>query len=259
MGDGFAGAEVEAVGAEELAGGEGGAGGWGEGGFEIVEVDAGEGLGDVEFAWVAIEAGAVPIEDAVGGVRVLLDFVDQESRADGVEAAGGDEDGVAGGGGEGVDEVGDGAVVDGLFEIGAGDAGFEAGVEFRAGIAIGDEPHLRFGFAAEGWGEVGGRMDLDREVVAGVEDLDQDGKARGIGEVVAENLGAVVVPEVVEGFAGEGAVADDRVGILAIDDFPGFAVGSVRSGEVAVIEGFKFAPAPDAFHVDGVEGEEGHG
>ena len=48
------------------------------GGLKIVKVDAGKRLADVELAGGAIESEAVPIEDAVGGVRVLLDFVDEK-------------------------------------------------------------------------------------------------------------------------------------------------------------------------------------
>jgi len=36
----------------------------------------------MEFARFAIESEAIPIEDAVGRVGVLLDFVNQESCAD---------------------------------------------------------------------------------------------------------------------------------------------------------------------------------
>src|SRR5687767_2841404 len=43
----------------------------------------------------AVETYAVPIEDAIGRVAVLLDFHDEASRADGVAATAGDEDGIA--------------------------------------------------------------------------------------------------------------------------------------------------------------------
>lgn len=248
-----------AIGAEVGAGGEGFAVGGVHGGLEVVEVDGGEGLGDVELAGFAVEAVAVPIEDAVGGVRVLLDFVDEEAGTDGVEAAGGDEDGVAGDGEKGVDVIGDGAVGDGVFEVGTGGAVFEADVEACAGIAIGDVPHFGFGLAVEGRGEVGGWVDLDGEVVAGVEDFDEDGKAGVLAVAIAEEFRAVVEPEVVEGFSGEGAVVDDGVFVGAVDDFPGFAVGEVRGGEGAVIDAFEFASAPDAVHVDRVEGDGKHG
>jgi ammonia channel protein AmtB len=78
--------------------------------LEVIEVDAGEGFFDVQVTWFSVESEAVPVEDAVGGVRVLLDFVDEETRADGVEAAGGDEDGFARVGENRVHMIGDGSI-----------------------------------------------------------------------------------------------------------------------------------------------------
>ncbi len=197
--------------------------------LEILVIDAGEGFADVEIAGFALEAAAIPIEDAIGGVGILLDLVDEESGADGVEAAGGDEDRLAGSGSDGVDAIGDGPVPDGVLKHGAGDALPETDVEFRAGLTAGDVPHFRFRLAAEQCGEIGRRVDLDGEVVAGVEDLDEDGKAGvGIGVSAAENFLAAGIPQLVERGSRERAAVDDRLLVFAIDDLPGFAEGSVR-------------------------------
>ena len=51
-------------------------------GFEILEVDGSEGLFHMEISRGAIKANAVPVEYAVGGVGVLLNFVDKEARSD---------------------------------------------------------------------------------------------------------------------------------------------------------------------------------
>src|SRR5688572_11665043 len=53
-------------------------------GLKVIEINAGERLRDVELSKLSIEAAAVPVEDAVGRVRVLLDFEDDIPRADGV-------------------------------------------------------------------------------------------------------------------------------------------------------------------------------
>jgi len=71
-------------------------------------------------------------------------------------------------------------------------------------VAVGDIPHFGFGISAEGGGDFFGRVDLDGEVIAGVEDFDEEGEAVA-GESGAEDFFAVVLPEVVEGFSGEGA------------------------------------------------------
>ena len=95
VGDGFAGGEMVEGGFEMRTLGEGFAPGTVHFRLGIREVDAGKGLGDVEVAGLAGGIGAVPVEDAVGGVRVLLDFVDEEAGPDGVEAPGLDEYGLS--------------------------------------------------------------------------------------------------------------------------------------------------------------------
>ena len=82
----------------------------------------------MEFARFAIETQAVPIEDAVGRVGVLLDLVNQESGADRVEAAGGDEDRITVRGAHRMHAVGHGAVGDRGFEVRAGHAVLEADI-----------------------------------------------------------------------------------------------------------------------------------
>jgi hypothetical protein len=52
----------------------------------------------VEGAGLAVGAYAAPVADAIGGVAVLLDFEEEVAGADGVDAAGVDEVGVAWGG-----------------------------------------------------------------------------------------------------------------------------------------------------------------
>ncbi len=79
--------EVDLLDDEVLAGGEGVSLGLVHAGLEVVKVDGGHRFLDVEVACFAIESHAVPIKDAVGGVGVLLDFVDEEAGPDGVEAA----------------------------------------------------------------------------------------------------------------------------------------------------------------------------
>ena len=63
--------------------------------LEVVEVNAGQGLRDVQFARFAVQADAVPVEHAVGRVRVLLDFKDDQPRAERVNPSAGQEHGVA--------------------------------------------------------------------------------------------------------------------------------------------------------------------
>ena len=89
------------------------------------------GFGDVEVAGVTFGVGAVPIEDAVGGVGVLLDLVDEKAGTDGVEAARFDKYGFTFFRSDRVDLVGDCSVGDGLLKSWhACGSVFEADVEF---------------------------------------------------------------------------------------------------------------------------------
>ena len=227
--------------------------------FEVVEVNAGKRLRDMEFARFAVESAAIPIEDTVGGVGVLLDFVNQESGADRVEAAGGNEDRVTGLGAYRMHAVGDRAVGDGRFKIFAGHAVFETDIKFRAFVAIGDEPHFRFRLAIQRCGKRDGWVHLDRKIVAGIENFDEDRKARVLRVSASENFLAVMRPKFVQTFAGKGTGFDDRLLLLAVDDFPGLAVGTVLIGKLAAVDALEFASAPDALHVEGGESDRIHG
>ena len=70
---------------------------------------------------------------------------------------------------------------------------------------MGDEPHFGFGFAVELGGEVFRGMDLKAEVLASVEDFHEKRETRGGmgGEGLAEDVGAVLGPEIVQREADE--------------------------------------------------------
>ena len=221
-------------------------------GLEIGKVGGDKRFLDVEFARLAVEAGAVPVEDAIGGVAVLLDFDNDIARADGMEASAGDEDAVAGFHRDSVERFLDAAGPQEVFEFFPGHAFFESGVDGGTGLGIGEIPHLRLGFPAQGGSDTRRRMDLDGEPLAGVEDLDQDGKMRrrmvGVGR--AEDVLAVRGPEFVQGQSPQQAVVHDALGVLPIHNLPGFPDGgTLRQG--FAIEGLEAAAAPDALHGEG--------
>src|SRR5262249_37156345 len=66
-----------------------------QGRLEVVEVDASQGLLDVQFARFAVQTDAVPVEYAIGGIRILLNFENDQSRADSVNASAPQKHGVA--------------------------------------------------------------------------------------------------------------------------------------------------------------------
>jgi hypothetical protein len=203
----------------------------------------------VEVAGFSIEAHAIPVEDTISGIGVLLNFVDEKSGANGVETSGGDEDGLANFWTDGVDLLLDRAIEEGLFEGFARGSFIESDVKFGLGVAVGDVPHFGLGIAAKIICDCLRRVDLDGEVVASVEDLDKEGKAVA-GQAFAEDLFAVPAPKVVEGFSGKFSLRYEGLFAFAVGNLPRFSVGLIV-GEGSVVVGFKRAATPNAGHVNG--------
>ena len=55
--------------------------------LKIVKINAGQRLRDMQFARLAVEAHAIPIENAIRRVRILLNLKNHQAVADGVDAA----------------------------------------------------------------------------------------------------------------------------------------------------------------------------
>jgi hypothetical protein len=159
----------------------------------------------LESAFNATMGTLSPEEQRLG--RAQLDFVTAVLRSEsGAEiktsefpseyrkyfAAAGDEKAVAGARMDDVDDFGERAVLQRGIELSAGDALFEPGVDFGTRIGMGDEPHFGLRVATELGSTMGGRMNLDGEIIAGIEDLHQQRKAGRITLQMAEDLGAMV-------------------------------------------------------------------
>ena len=146
-------------------------------------------------------------------------------------------------------------VREGFFKRGAGDAFFQSDEDFGAGLGFEEIPQFGLGFAVQGCGQFFRGVDLEREVVAGVEDFDEDGKAFGSGGFAAEEIGAIFGrPQIMERAAG---LVDDRLGLGPVADFPGFA--DAVAGEGAAEEGVDVLSAPDAVVVGRGKGMDRHG
>ena len=103
-----------------------------------------------------------------------------------------------------------------------------------------------------------GWVDLDGEIIAGIEDLDKQGKTVGWRQSNAEYQLVVLGPEFVECHSRVRAVHDDGLLLFAVTDFPGFAIGGVVR-ERAVVDGFEASAAPDALHVEWGKKDRFHG
>ena len=143
-----------------------------------------KGLLHMEGPGLPVRPQAAVVEDPVGDIGVLLDLRDHQPRADGVEGAGGDEEHVSRLHGHLPQHLRQGAVGDAAGELLQADLPVKAIVERSAGLGIQHHPHLRLAVLTLMLQGVGvGGVDLDGEVLFGVNELDEHG-------------------EVLEGFAG---------------------------------------------------------
>ena len=189
--------------------------------LEIVEINARKRLRDVQFARLAIQPDAVPIEYPVSGVRVLLDFKNHQAGADGVDAAAGQEHRVARAHGNAMETFRHFAGPDFFLKFRARDTAFESDEQFRVRRGGGDEPHFGLRFAAEFGGFVRRRMDLERKLFARIENLAEQRKTILICRFcVAEQFGTLIFHQPAQIFPGQRAVGDDADVTRPVADFP---------------------------------------
>ena len=137
-----------------------------------MEVEGLGGEGCMEFAGTAVHAWAVVVVDAVGDVGGLLDFCEEDAAANGVDAAGGEVEDVAGLDLVVGEDVGDRAGGYALLVFSGGDFFLETGVEVCAWFGVDDVPHLGFAhLAVEALGHRVVGVDLNAEVVAGIDEF----------------------------------------------------------------------------------------
>ena len=141
----------------------------------------------------------------------------------------------------------DRAILNAALQFRARDAAVESGIQFRARRGISNEPHFRIRFAAELGSFVRGRMDLEREFFARIENFNEQWKSIFAGWLcVAEQFDAMIFHEPAQIFSGKRAVGNDAGVAGPVADFPRFADG--RAGrQFFPVEPFDFTSAPNAF------------
>ena len=131
----------------------------------------------MEFPGAAVRSGTVVVVDPKGEVAGLLDFVDHHAPAEGVDGAGGHQDDVAGTDGEELNGVFDAVVVNGFDKGGFVNAVFQAAGDLAV-VGAEDVPGLHFSefsqFPFSGIAIV--RVNLDGEVLPGVQEFDEEGQ-----------------------------------------------------------------------------------
>ena len=204
----------------------------------------------MQFAGLAVHAGAVVVEDAVGDVTGLLDLGEEDATADGMDTAGGEVEDIAGLDLMVGEDLGDGAVFYTFLVFIGGYGLLESGIEVGAGVGLDDVPHLGLAhLAMDTLGHLVVGMDLDAEVATGIDELDEQGQLAMVFRIDG------LAEDGFGGFTDDGdevptlplTVADDAGAGGDGTDLPALAYGLAGRGEPFV--GSELGATPD----DGME------
>jgi len=222
--------------------------------FKIGKIDALQRFLHVQLARLAVGIDAIPIEDAISRVGILLNLKNHQARADRVDPTARQEHRVAGVYGDAVKTFLDRAFADLRFEFVARDVLPQADIQLGARLRLRDVPHFRFRFAAERLRFVCGGMYLKRKFFFGIENFDQQRKSPIQRRGFAHQFGTMMLHEPMQILSSERAVDNFTLNVRAIANFPGFADRNIRRKRLP-IEALDVASAPDAFLKDRLENE----
>ena len=218
--------------------------------FLYMEVEGLGGEFGMQLAGLAVHAGAVVVEDAVGDVTGLLDLGEEDATADGMDTTGREVEDIAGLDLMVGEHLGDGTVFYSFLVLIGGYGLLEAGIEVGAGVGLDDVPHLGLAhLAMDPLGHLVVGMDLDAEVALGIDEFDQQGQLAMVFRIdllAEDGLGGFVddrdeVPTL------PGAIADDAGAGGYGTDLPTLAYGLAGRGKPFV--GSELGATPD----DGME------
>ena len=200
--------------------------------------------------WFAISREPIPIEDAIGGVAVLLDLDNEITGSNRVQPAAWEKQRVAGPNRDAMNMRGDIAALYGLNEA---VTLTKPQSDKQLGVlgGIGNIPKLGLRFATELRRQVGWGMDLHRKLLMGIEQFDQQRKSLALWKV-AENISLVILPEIVQSLSTERPTQNNTLGFRSIADLPSFA--DLRSRwQLLAVDFFETSPSPDSLHENGRE------
>ena len=210
----------------------------------------------VKLTLVACSIRTIVVVDTVGDIGGLLDLSDEAACTDSVDTACGEEEDVTS-----IHFVFGQCLDDGTFfdtahvVLGRRLYG-EAAIELSPWSRIYDVPHLGLPegiVTLQAEGIIG--MHLDREVVAGIDELDEQGEAtaKALEDALTDELFAVGMDQFVEVLPSEWASCDDGVIVVDVRDFPALTdlliVGS------KAFEWADSTAAPDDFLQERLEGQ----
>ena len=172
--------------------------------LKILKIYTRERFLDMKLPGFAIQPHAVPVIDTIRRIRVLLDFKNDQSSANRVNAPTRQEHGIALPDRDSMKAFAHAAATDALFELRPCYASFKPNIKFRAGIGVGDVPHFGFRIAAQLAGFGCGRMHLERKLFSRIQNLDEQRKrARQPGRIPPEKTLSLMLHQPSKVLSGE--------------------------------------------------------
>lgn len=191
----------------------------------------------MEFTGLAVDAGTAVVVDAVGDIARLLHLSQQDAAADGVDTARREVENITGLDGMVGQDLGDGAVGNATLILVGRDGRLEAGIEMGPLLCLDDVPHLGLAhLAVQTLRHLVVGVDLDAQVVAGIDELHQERQLAviGLAHLVAQDGLGMSANDGDEVKALPLAIADDGGAGGDGTDFPTFANGVVRALETFI-------------------------
>ena len=125
-----------------------------------------QGFFDVQIARAALRVAAVVIEDAIGKIRIFLNFAEHQSGPNGVRGAGRNENSFSPAQRNALQATFSRTILNRALEYFRRDVGFQAGQHFGPGPSLNRVPHFRLPTATRSFfvlrGEIVARMNLHR-------------------------------------------------------------------------------------------------
>ena len=213
-------------------------------GLRRAEVCYGQCFFNVKLPGKSVRSHAAIVENTVGHIGILLNLRNDQPRANRVERAGGDKEDVSALDRDGAEDLGQSSVRRPAGQLFSGNLLPEAIVEAGAGGGVQNHPHLRFAVLALVRQSVGvGGVNLDGEILPGVNEFDEHGEIFKLTAVGAQDLRASLFYIGGEGLAGIRAVFQYGGPIGVAGEDPGLRQGR-QIAENAKIR-FQALPAPD--------------
>ena len=179
---------------------------------------------NVQRTQLAVCSPSAVVVDAVSGVGVLLDLCQQDPRTNGVQRTGRDKVQFSRLDLHPIENFCQGLVVDPLFEFRLGHFLFQSVVQGSVGCRIYDVPHFRLaGFSLHPHGVVVIGVHLNRQVLFGIDQLDQHRHSGTVRTVGAEECGAVLVQIFPQVQPCVTAGSEHAAAVLVAGEFPAFS------------------------------------